>query len=195
MIVARNIGRKEPGAFTLIELILVMAILTIAVSISAPALSSFFHGRVLDSEARRLLAATRSAQSRAVSEGIPVDLWFDDSQNMYGIEAEPSYGEQDQKSEQIVLDRNVSLKVTTLNIAASRSNGAFGGSDNSRSGRTGNPGFQTTHANFPHIRFLPDGSIGEASPQMVQLIGSDENSLWLMLSRSRLTYELQSRAY
>ena len=31
--------------FTLIELILVMAILTMAVAIAAPALSNFFHGR------------------------------------------------------------------------------------------------------------------------------------------------------
>src|SRR5689334_15919462 len=50
-----------PG-FTLIELILVMAILTVAVSITAPALSNFFHGRTLDSEARRMLALTRQGQ-------------------------------------------------------------------------------------------------------------------------------------
>src|SRR6185295_17984721 len=56
------------NGFTLIELILVMAILTIAVSITAPALSNFFHGRTLDSEARRMLALTRQGQSRAVSE-------------------------------------------------------------------------------------------------------------------------------
>src|SRR5207253_10956500 len=45
------------SGFTLIELILVMTILTIAVSLTAPALANFFRGRTLDSEARRLLAA------------------------------------------------------------------------------------------------------------------------------------------
>src|SRR5262245_60257146 len=84
------IQQRRSDAFTLIELILVMAILTIAVSITAPALANFFHGRVLDSEARRLLAATRAAQSRAISEGVPVSLWFDSSQNEYGIEADTS---------------------------------------------------------------------------------------------------------
>src|SRR4051812_4559281 len=112
-------------AFTLIELILVMAILTIAVSITAPALANFFHGRVLDSEARRLLAATRQAQSRSISEGVPVTLWFDSSQNEYGIEAETGAYEKDQKAETLVMDHNVSLKVTTLNIGASRANGSF----------------------------------------------------------------------
>ncbi|MCX6930914.1 MAG: prepilin-type N-terminal cleavage/methylation domain-containing protein, partial [Verrucomicrobia bacterium] len=64
-----------PSAFTLIELILVMALLTIVISLTAPSLSKFFRGRTLDSEARRLLALTRSGQSRAVSEGMPMDLW------------------------------------------------------------------------------------------------------------------------
>src|SRR5215831_89969 len=62
---------QTQDAFTLIELILVMAILTVAVAITAPALSNFFHGRSLDSEARRLLSLTRQGQSRAVSEGLP----------------------------------------------------------------------------------------------------------------------------
>src|ERR1035441_8861833 len=77
-------------AFTLIELILVMALLTIVISLTAPKLSRFFHGRTLDSEARRLLALTRSGQSRAVSEGVPMDLWVDAELGMFGLEAEPS---------------------------------------------------------------------------------------------------------
>src|SRR5262249_9004612 len=43
---------KTVTGFTLIELILVMALLTVAVSVTAPALSNFFRGRALDSEAR-----------------------------------------------------------------------------------------------------------------------------------------------
>jgi type II secretion system protein H len=178
--------------FTLIELILVMAILTIAVSITAPALANFFRGRVLDSEARRLLAATRQAQSRAAAEGVPVELWFDQSQNQYGIEAEATYGVNDAKPETFVLDRNVSIKVVTLNIGASRANGSFNLS-NRGAAQNALPN-QSQHAHLPQIRFLPDGSISEESPQMVQLLGPDESSLWLMLSRSRLNYELQSRA-
>ena len=54
-----------------------MALLTMVISLTAPSLSRFFRGRTLDSEARRLLALTRSGQSRAVSEGMPMDLWVD----------------------------------------------------------------------------------------------------------------------
>ena len=186
--------RPTCRAFTLIELILVMAILTIAVSITAPALANFFHGRVLDSEARRLLAATRAAQSRAISEGVPVSLWFNSSQNQYGVEADSSYSEKDRNAETIDVDHNISLRVTTLNIGASRANGSFGrSSGSSRSSSTVSQP-QGPHANLPQIQFLPDGSIGEDSPQTVQIIGSDESSLYLILSRGRLNYELQSRA-
>src|SRR5258708_17615444 len=89
---------QRAGAFTLIELILVMTILAIAVSITAPALANFFRGRILDSEARRLLGLTHQGQSRAVSEGVPMDLWLDSAQNTYGLEAEPSFEPTDAKA-------------------------------------------------------------------------------------------------
>ena len=38
------------------------------------------------------------------------------------------------------------------------------------------------HATLPTIRFLPDGSIGDTSPQMLRLTGRDGDSLWLAQS-------------
>src|SRR6266705_1192 len=87
-----RLARARSSAFTLIELILVMAILTVAVSITAPTLGRFFSGRALDSEARRLLALTHNGQSRAVFEGVPIELWVDARQRTYGLEAEYSSG-------------------------------------------------------------------------------------------------------
>ena len=46
----RHSNGKCTKAFTLIELILVMTILAIAVSITAPALANFFRGRTLEQE-------------------------------------------------------------------------------------------------------------------------------------------------
>src|ERR1044071_9549164 len=98
---------KCAKAFTLIELILVMTILAIAVSITAPALANFFRGRTLESEARRLLGLTRQGQSRAVSEGVPMELWLDAAQGAYGLEAEPSYQPSDSKAVPLSLDQNL----------------------------------------------------------------------------------------
>ena len=44
-------------AFTLVELILVLALLVVITSLVAPAMSNFIRGRALDSEARRLCRA------------------------------------------------------------------------------------------------------------------------------------------
>src|SRR5262245_41504309 len=86
----RGCGRVRVNqlvGFTLIELILVMALLAIAIGVTFPTLRGFFRGRVLDSEARRLLSLTRYGQSRAVSEGVPMVLWIDARQKTYGLES------------------------------------------------------------------------------------------------------------
>src|SRR5258707_1869195 len=104
-------------AFTLIELILVMTILAIAVSITAPALANFFRGRTLDAEGRRLLGLTRQGQSRAVSEGVPMELWIDSAHNAYGLEAEPSYEPTDAKAVDITMDSDLQLQVGSSGAA------------------------------------------------------------------------------
>src|SRR5689334_18148384 len=63
---SRSVHWRPKRAFTLIELILVMALLAIVMAVSAPALSNFMRGRTLDSEARRFVSLTRYGQSRAV---------------------------------------------------------------------------------------------------------------------------------
>ena len=105
-----RIHESGRGGFTLIELILVMAVLTIVVSIGAPALSRFFRGRDLDSEARRFLALTRYGQSRAISEGVPMILWFDKNERTYGLKAETTFSEDDPKAK-------VSAVANELNVS------------------------------------------------------------------------------
>ena len=185
--VARFAHQVQRG-FTLIELILVMALLTVVISLTAPKLSRFFHGRTMDSEARRLLALTRSGQSRAVSEGVPMDLWVDAEQGTFGLEAEPSYETSDPKAVDFALDGGLQLEVvnkivvvptTTMNRSRQASIASA-------------PRVNLVHAALPTIRFLPDGSIGESSPQMLHLTSSDSGSLWLAQSRDGLSYEIRS---
>src|SRR6266540_3620386 len=64
----RNNESDRVRAFTLIELLLVMALLLLVFGVTLPSLKGFFRGRNLDSEARRFLSLTRYGQSRAVSE-------------------------------------------------------------------------------------------------------------------------------
>ena len=83
-------------AFTLIELILVLALLVIITSIAAPAMSRFIRGRALDSEARRL-----SALMHEKAGG-------------YGLEAETSGQNGDTKAEDLTVDST--LQISVLNV-------------------------------------------------------------------------------
>jgi len=182
------VGRPRAAAFTLIELILVMTLLTIAVSMTAPVLSRFFRGRALDSEARRLLALTRIGQSRAVCEGVPMDLWVNAPAGTFGLEAEPSYEDQDPKAISSTIDSGLQILAsektqTVVTNTMTRIQSATAASV---------PKVRLTHPDLPTIRFLPDGSISDTSPQTLRLIASDGSSLWLGRTRNRLNYEIRN---
>src|SRR5271154_6226165 len=93
--------RRNRRAFTLIELVFVLALLVIITSLAAPAMANFIRGRALDSEARRMIALMDAGQSRAVSEGMPMVLWVDEKNGAYGLEAETTGQKGDPKAEDL----------------------------------------------------------------------------------------------
>jgi prepilin-type N-terminal cleavage/methylation domain-containing protein len=76
---------------TLIELICVMSILCTVLAITAPSLSEFFKGRVLEEEGRRMFALTKYARSQAVSRSVLVELWINPESGEYGIRPGDGY--------------------------------------------------------------------------------------------------------
>lgn len=180
------------AGFTLVELILVMAILIVVLAVAAPSLQGFFHGRHLNSEAQRLLALTRYGQSRAVSEGIPMVLWIDARQGTYGLEAATGYLTEDTNAleyavaEDLTLDvpnDNARLVTTTYNVSAAGLSTALP------------PPAQNRRANLPVIRFSPDGSIDPTSPEAIQIEQADanrEDELWIAQTPNRLEYSIES---
>jgi prepilin-type N-terminal cleavage/methylation domain-containing protein len=153
-------------AFTLIELVLVMALLVVAVCMVAPRLTDFVRGRAIDSEARRLLALTDAGESRAVSEGMPMVLWFNEKQNTCGLEAETPPKGGDTKAEDISISDSVTI--TPINKGAATA---------------------TTFNHLPAIRFLPDGTVDEGSPGTVQLTEGND-ALWMLELQNHTGYEI-----
>ena len=170
--------RRLSQGFTLIELILVMTLLVIAVSITAPALSRSVRARTLDLEMRRLLALSRQGQSRAVSEGVPMELWIDSGQSAFGLEAEPSFEANDTKEIRLTIEPG--MQIAALNSIGS------GNAPNANVGTVR----KSNHPSLPRIRFLPDGSIEETSPQSIRLTGRDGSTRSLTISRNRMGYEI-----
>ncbi|MGC3961418.1 MAG: prepilin-type N-terminal cleavage/methylation domain-containing protein [Verrucomicrobiota bacterium] len=177
--------RPARRAFTLVELIAVMALLVTVIAIASPSLAGFFRGRAVDAEARRVLSLTRLGQSRAASEGIPMILWADLNQRSYGLEADSSFVDEDTKAVEYTLDGNVTMEIgaTDDTAGAINANTLFGsGTSNSK------------HASLPNIRFEPDGSISASSPESFQLMDRDGGSLWVGQTENRLGYEVRNQA-
>lgn len=180
---------SRKNGFTLIELILVMALLTIAVSVAAPALANFFRGRSLDSEARRLLALTRAGQSRAVSEGVPVELWINTAENTFGLEAEPSYNAEDARALEFTLDPDMRIELPL----DTRRPAEVAATATTRAGLTASTTVLSRRPELPRIRFLPDGSIASGSPTLLLLWGREESVMVLAQTRNRMRYEIRNR--
>jgi type II secretion system protein H len=164
------------SAFTLIELILILALLVIITSLAAPAMSRFIRGRALDSESRRLFALMHAAQSRAVSEGMPMMLWVDEKTGTYGVQEEATgktgktgknAKNSDPKAETLTVDSTLQIAVLKVGLGA-----------------------PPTFNNFPAIRFLPDGTVDENSPETLQLTDSAGFTRWLLLNKMRTGYEI-----
>ncbi len=177
----KSVEAPGPRAFTLIELILVMALLVIVIAVASPSLSRFMRGRTLDSEARRFVSLTRYGQSRAVSEGVPVVLWINTRQGSYGLRQEAGYTEQDTKAVDFLLGKDLRLEVAGLPAQ-------LGPLAQARATRQTDP-------NTPMLRFPPDGFIDETSPQSVVLRDQSGESIWITQSRNRLNYEIHTNIF
>lgn len=196
------------GAFTLIELILVMAILAAVLAVSSPALGRFFRGRNLDGEAYRLLAITRHAQDRAVTEGIPMIVWLDLPGRRYGLMADPTWStapsgsragslatmelgspvttrailEDDRRALEFSLAEDIELEVQIAPLLQSE------GSLDIR---------ETPIASRPILRFQPDGFLPRTGPNWILLRPRDTEDpnapgsrLWIAPGLNRQAYEI-----
>ncbi len=72
-------------AFTLIELIVVMLILSVLFAMAAPSLSGFGAGRAAAQTASQVLTLSRWAREQAITEGRPYRLCFDSTNQLYWV--------------------------------------------------------------------------------------------------------------
>jgi prepilin-type N-terminal cleavage/methylation domain-containing protein len=177
---------RSSRAFTLIELILVMAILTIAVALVTPILSRFFGGRSVESEVTRFVALTRHGQSRAVSEGVPMMLWIDVRNGSYGLKQEPGYTDSDPKADEYTVAEGIKIDIAKANPVTRIAKSQTARVANGQGTRAGNK--------LPAVHFSPDGTIVSAmSVAGISFQEGDNSPVWIGPSASRLTYEVQDQ--
>jgi len=161
----------------LIELVLVMTIMLIIIGVASPSLKGFFRGRNLDNEAVRFLALTRYGQSRAINEGVPVELWVNAKNGSYGLEALSGYAETPSKPLTYTLDSTVQIVLSAPSSVMTHSN--YWSQTKALSGAV------------TRIRFQPDGFISDASPANIYLRGS-EGQVWIAEAPTHLEYDIKT---
>lgn len=159
---------NKPGqqsAFTLIEMIVVMTLLTMVLSIAGPSLSNFFKGRALEEESRRFLALTRFARDEAITRAVPMELWMDSLTGHYGLQVRTGYAGDDDNRKPIEFIMSDSLTFD------------FGNQ-------------KTIQKGLALIRFLPSGMADEQSILEVILRDSKDEYLRIVLDENMYEYKI-----
>ena len=84
--------RSNVGAFTLLELVVVLGLLSLLFTIGLPRVSASLPGIFLDQAARALAAEAQLARVKAISRNVRVRLIVQLDRNAYRIEADSSEG-------------------------------------------------------------------------------------------------------
>lgn len=170
-----NLRLRSLRGFTLIELIFVLALLAIAAVAVAPRMTSFFRGRALSEEARRMLSLTHYGQSRAVAEGVPILLWVNPKESSYGLMVQAGFADADGRSATYFAEPGLTLETPTAEAPAASEN------DDEKLGLP---------TGLSVIRFTPDGFYDENSVSKIIIRQGTEGALALVPTTNRLAYEI-----
>jgi type II secretion system protein H len=178
MEIGRLNDKGQPcAAFTLVEMILVMTIMVVLLGVVFPSLQGFFRGRNLDNEAQRFISLTRYGQSKAIAEGLPVELWINPRQGSYGLAAVSGYTETQTNPINFNLDQSVQITFSAPSSVLIRSNY-----------------WTQAKAQFgavTKIRFQPDGFISDSSPEKIFLRQATGAQILIAETPSHLRYDIQ----
>ena len=161
----RNNNVKHDQAFTLIELILVMAVLTTILAIVVPSLSRSFQQRHLRQEADRLLSLIEYGRDEAVSQGMPMVVWVDSDKGSFGLDAATGYTASDVSKKQYSLNDDLHFDAVKTT--------------------------QNTKDGHPiAVQFAPDGSPDTSNVDSIRIVDRSNASLVVARSADGWGYEI-----
>ncbi|HEV7867610.1 MAG TPA: GspH/FimT family pseudopilin [Chthoniobacteraceae bacterium] len=160
---------QRGSAFTLVELILVMALLAVIFAFSAPALGRSMRDRHLKDEAVRLVALTEYARNEAVSQGVPMVVWADPEARRFGVEPKAGFAGAEARRREYALSSNLRVEIATAaTISGSRV--------------------------IEAIEFTPDGTPSLTSAESVRLIDLHESVVTVAQTTDGWGYEVLKEA-
>lgn len=160
----RNNIRRFASAFTLVELILVMALLTILMAVAVPYLSRSLRQRGLEQDALQLLALTEYARAEAVSLGVPMTVWIEPETGRFGVDAQTGYLSDGVRKKEIQLNPDVHFEKIE---GASAQNGIVNA-----------------------VQFAPDGTPDVSSVAAMRLVDRFHSVVTVALANDGSEYEI-----
>lgn len=154
-----------PDGFTLIELVIVMALLATFMAVVAPRLSGSLRQRNIDGEAARLVALTEYSRDEAASLGIPVVVWVDPVSRRFGVDAKTGYPADNLRRKEYALTPDVNFD--NVNNAAGQ----------------GGRGINAAE-------FEPDGTLAPSSLNTVRLVDRFKSSVSVVQTADHDGYEI-----
>lgn len=158
---AKNEAR--PPGFTLVELIIVMALLAVAAAFAAPMLGRSLRERGIRDEAARLLAVTEYSRAEAISQGVPMTLWLTPNGQRFGVEAKAGFDGDTTRAKEFALNPDISFQVE---------------------GGTSRNGVSDV------IEFTPDGAPSSSSIDSIRLVDRFQSTITLARSSDGWAYEI-----
>jgi prepilin-type N-terminal cleavage/methylation domain-containing protein len=152
-------------AFTLIELIIVMAVLTVLLALAAPSLSSSLRGHHLEQAGAQLLALTEYGRDEAISQGVPMDVWLNPENGQYGVTAKAGYPGDPARDKQYTLDGEMHFDAATSGVPAGHS--------------------------LNVAEFEPDGTLDPSSNAVMRIVDRSQAGVSITETTDGYGYELQ----
>lgn len=150
--------------FTLVELIIVMALLAIVGALAAPSLSGSIRQRNLKEEALRFLALTEYARDEAVSQGVPMVVWVDPNGQRVGVGPKDGFEGDESRLREFALNPDVSLKIDRVAMSGGVANA---------------------------VEFSPDGAPGLESVETIELVDRFESLVRVARTPDQWAYEIR----
>ncbi len=178
---------RPAAAFTLVELVLVMALLVTLAAVAVPTLARSLRGHNLDAQADRLLALTEYGRDEAASQGIPMVLWIDADGGRFGVDTKPGYGsgQENARVREYTLGDDARFDPVGQGMVSTAPAPATSGQ-----GQTNANAPQATHGGVVAAEFEPDGTLDPGSLPNFRLTDRAGESLTVAQTADAYGYEI-----
>ena len=154
--------RNAPG-FTLVELVVVMALLAVAAALAAPVMSRSIRGRNIKGEATRFIAATEYARDEAVSQGVPMTVWIDPATQRFGVEPRAGFEGVESHNREFAVNADIHFEMDSATAVTGI---------------------------VQAVEFSPDGVPTTASMETVRLVDRFESTVTIARTQDGWGYEI-----